>query len=37
MKLSMLPVVADHLYTYIVVGPKDSLDAVQIVDQIEPK
>jgi hypothetical protein len=37
MKLSMLPVVADHLYTVIVVGTKDALDAVQIVDQIEPR
>jgi hypothetical protein len=37
MKLSMLPVVADHLYTFIVVGSKDALDAVQIVDQIEQR
>ncbi|MEO5923114.1 MAG: DUF4397 domain-containing protein [Bryobacteraceae bacterium] len=35
MKLSMLPVGADRLYTFIVVGTKDKLDAVQIVDQIE--
>ena len=35
MKLSMVPVIADHLYTFIVVGTKDDLQAVQIVDEIE--
>jgi hypothetical protein len=36
MKLSMLPVESDRLYTFIVVGSANSLDAVQVVDRIEP-
>ncbi len=35
MKLSMLPLESDRLYTYIVVGSANSLDAVQVVDRIE--
>jgi hypothetical protein len=35
MKLTMLPVEADRLYTIIVVGASNALDAVQIVDRIE--
>lgn len=36
MKLAMLPVESDRLYTFIVVGTASALDAVQVVDRIEP-
>ena len=35
MALSMLPIEADRLYTFIVLGKAASLDAVQVVDRME--